>query len=145
MKTPLKIALVLGLLTGLALLYHRWNPAEASVFPPCLFYRATGFHCPGCGSQRAAHQLLHGELRQAARHNLLLVLALPLLLCTGVVSLTNGFRKKKTDLAFLSSRTFLFCALAVVLAFGLLRNLPFAPFLYLAPSGVKAAALERGR
>ena len=133
MKTPLKIGTALGLLTLLAFLYHCWNPAGASLFPQCLFYRATGYHCPGCGSQRAVHQLLHGELRQAAGHNLLLALALPLLLYTGVVSLTNGLRKKATAPSFLSSRTFLYCALAVVLAFWFLRNVPFAPFLSLAP------------
>ena len=120
------------MLTCLALLYHRWNPIEASFFPACLFYRATGYHCPGCGSQRAVHQLLHGELRQAASHNLLLVLALPLLLYTGVASLANGLRREKTSLSFLSSPTFLYCTLAVVLAFWLLRNLPFDPFLSLA-------------
>jgi hypothetical protein len=133
MKTPLKIGLVLGLLTGLTLLYHRWNPVDASFFPECLFFRATGYHCPGCGSQRALHQLLHGELRQAAGHNLLLVLALPLLVGVGLIYFFDWLRKKQLDFSFLYSRTFLYCTLAVVLAFWLLRNLPFAPFLSLAP------------
>ncbi len=38
----------------------------------------TGFECPGCGSQRAIHSLLHLDIAAAFRFNALLVLSLPL-------------------------------------------------------------------
>ncbi|MCM1109265.1 MAG: DUF2752 domain-containing protein [Clostridium sp.] len=43
----------------------------------------TGLQCPGCGSQRAVHSLLHADLRAAWGYNALLVAFLPfvLLLC----------------------------------------------------------------
>lgn len=37
----------------------------------------TGFECPGCGSQRAIHQLLHLNIAKAFYHNPLIVLYLP--------------------------------------------------------------------
>ena len=39
----------------------------------------TGLKCPGCGSQRAVHALLHADLASAFAHNALLVLSLPYL------------------------------------------------------------------
>lgn len=37
----------------------------------------TGFECPGCGSQRAFHQLLHLNIAGAFRQNPIVVLYLP--------------------------------------------------------------------
>lgn len=37
--------------------------------PQCLFHRLTGYDCPGCGTQRAVHALLHGRVAEAWRHN----------------------------------------------------------------------------
>ena len=56
-----------GLLAGAAL--YLFNPAESRLFPPCPFHALTGWQCPGCGSLRAAHCLLHGEFIAAFRLN----------------------------------------------------------------------------
>jgi hypothetical protein len=45
-------------------------------FPKCPFRSLTGWLCPGCGSQRAMHQLLHGQVVESLRLNLLLLPAL---------------------------------------------------------------------
>ena len=42
-----------------------FDPATSGVFPPCPVRYLTGWYCPGCGSLRAVHQLLHGNLRAA--------------------------------------------------------------------------------
>ena len=65
---------------GVAGLYYRFDPARHSFFPPCPFRWLTGYQCAGCGSQRAAHQLLHGHLASAWQINPLLVVLLPYLL-----------------------------------------------------------------
>src|SRR6267378_2432662 len=62
-----------------ALVLFVFNPAQSSFYPFCVFHRITGLQCPGCGSLRAMHQLLHGHIVEAARLNLLLVLCLPCL------------------------------------------------------------------
>lgn len=48
-------------------------------FPRCPIYVLTGLKCPGCGSQRALHQLLHFHFRAAFGYNALVVASLPLL------------------------------------------------------------------
>src|SRR5687767_7346289 len=65
-------------IAALALLFAV-DPAASSIFPPCLWRAATGWLCPGCGSARALHALLHGEIAAAMATNPLTVVALPIL------------------------------------------------------------------
>lgn len=48
--------------------------------PLCPLHALTGLQCPFCGGLRAVDALAHGDVGQAARFNLLLVLAIPLVL-----------------------------------------------------------------
>lgn len=76
-RSLLKYILLLSLaLTGL-LLYYLFNPAERLLFPKCPFLLMTGWQCPGCGSQRAIHYLLHFQIVDALKMNFLVVLAVP--------------------------------------------------------------------
>ncbi len=59
--------------------YFLVNPLSAKWVPQCMFLRMTGLECPGCGAQRMAHALLHGDLRSAWEYNSFLLLILPLL------------------------------------------------------------------
>src|ERR1700675_1423684 len=56
-----------------------FDPATSGIFPPCPLRYLTGWYCPGCGSLRAIHQLLHGNLRAACAMNALTVMLLPFL------------------------------------------------------------------
>lgn len=69
-----------GILAGVFLLavLFVFDPATAGFYPPCLFRTFLGMQCPGCGSLRAAHQLLHGNLAAAWALNKPLLIALPL-------------------------------------------------------------------
>lgn len=59
--------------------YFVVDPAVSRVVPKCLFHELTGWQCPGCGSQRMLHALLHGDIAAAWHHNAVLLLLLPLL------------------------------------------------------------------
>ncbi len=60
-------------------LYWTFNPEQAP-FPKCPFLWLTGLKCPGCGSQRALHSLLHLQIGQAFRYNAAMLLLAPVLL-----------------------------------------------------------------
>ena len=66
--------IIVFVISGLLALYFLYNPSNSSFFPKCLFYKATGLHCPGCGTQRALHNILQGNIFSGFRHNLLLIL-----------------------------------------------------------------------
>ena len=103
-----------------------FNPSTHQFFPSCAFHEVTGLYCPGCGSTRFLHSLLQGDIAAALGYNPLAVLAMPVL-AAGLFLPTEMCRKWAYHPA--TGWTMLF----VILAFGLLRNLPAFPFSLLAP------------
>lgn len=77
----LVIILILSLVffIGALFIYGRFDP-QTTPFPKCLFKSITGLSCPGCGSQRAIHQLLHLNVIEAFKFNPLFIIAIPYLL-----------------------------------------------------------------
>lgn len=69
-------AVALVAAAGLVFLYL-YNPQDISFFPRCPFYALTGYKCPGCGTLRAIHALLHLRFSEALRLNPLLLAAIP--------------------------------------------------------------------
>jgi hypothetical protein len=123
------LAAVLLLVAGVVL--FRFDPARYRFYPVCIFHQTTGLLCPGCGSLRAAHQLLHGHLLAALHDNALLVLSLPPLVWLGA---RLARRQIKGELAAFTVRpAWLWFALVLFLAFGILRNLPVSQLAVLAP------------
>jgi hypothetical protein len=53
------------------------DPATSGLFAPCPFRALTGWLCPGCGTLRALHALLHGRVLTALRLNPVMIAALP--------------------------------------------------------------------
>src|SRR6478672_8540242 len=79
------------LLAG-AIYVFAFQPGKTGFFPPCLFRLLTGFQCPGCGSTRALHQVLHGHFIAAFELNPLFVIAIPFLLLALLRHTTLSFR-----------------------------------------------------
>jgi hypothetical protein len=126
------VTVVVCLLAGLVLsgMLFFLNPATTWFFPPCFFHKLTGLYCPGCGSTRALHCLLHGELREALHYNALFVLIFPLL---GIVYLVSIIHRRSSTTT--SGRQWCWLALLVTLIvlFGVVRNIRRVPFSLLAP------------
>jgi hypothetical protein len=95
----------------------------------CIFNKATGLYCPGCGGQRAFHALLHGNFAAAAQNNLLIFLILPI----AGIKLIEELSGKKIFPETFYSRKFLLPLFLFFILFIVLRNIPAEPFTYLAP------------
>lgn len=112
------VALGLGVL--LVVLYGH-NPSATQVFPPCPFRAATGgLLCPGCGSLRGMHQLLHGHLLRAFSLNALMVMSLPFFGYLGLAALWSRRRPAPT---WTRPRHLAWIALVVICAWWVARNL----------------------
>lgn len=117
-----------------ALLYHFF---PAFPFPlSCAVYRFTGFYCPGCGAGRACRALLQFQFVEAFCYNPVFVILLPFIgvyfaarMADWVITGGNHVDKK-------INVPLLIGILAVVLIYGVLRNIPVYPFTLLAPGGM---------
>ena len=121
MNRPLRIVGVLALVAGGAAALFFIDPRQASFLPSCPLHTCTGLYCPGCGSTRALHALVHGRWGSAWRFNPLAVLALPGLAALAV------WRKQMPHPAVGWS------VLTIVFLFGILRNIPLESFDVLRP------------
>lgn len=72
------VIIVVAVVLGVAI-YFCYDPSTDDFFPKCIFKQLTGFDCPGCGSQRAIHCLLHGDIGGAWHFNPAVIVAIPIL------------------------------------------------------------------
>lgn len=117
------------------ILLRAFDPASSTLFPPCPVHYFTGFYCPGCGSLRAVHQLLHGHLQLAWAMNPLSVLLFPFL-TYGLACEAVFFLRGRQLPQFTLPGSWIRVLCAVILLFGIVRNLPLHPFDLLAPGAM---------
>lgn len=103
------------------------EPGKSVLLPGCPFRVLTGFTCPGCGTTRGLHQLLHGNLASAFELNPLLILSLPFLLYA-LLDYTNTVLSGKPVRRNTLPARYIWTIFAVVLFFWVFRNTPFYPF-----------------
>ncbi len=115
-----------------AVLLYLVDPRVPGAYPPCLFLYFTGCYCPGCGTLRALHRLLHGDILGALDYNPLTVLTLPLLVIAGISGLPQALGHPSPRY-FAVPPLLAWALLATVLLFWILRNLPIKPLTMLAP------------
>ncbi len=123
----------LGLLAaiGIGAVYFV-DPRVAGNYPPCPFLYLTGCYCPGCGTLRAIHRLLHADLRGAIGYNALTVVLIPFL-AVGVGDRTARLCGRALLPASTMSPQVAWVTLIAIIAFWALRNVPLHPFTALAP------------
>ena len=120
--TGMAIAAVLG---GLAVVY-RFPPTEYSFYPRCPIYLTTHWLCPGCGSTRALHSLLHFDIQCCAALQRFIHDAVPVSYCLWVAFIC--YRTMRYDqfpiLKFPRSATV--CLMVTVVLFTVVRNTMFS-------------------
>ena len=115
---------------GLVAVLFAFDPATTSFFPSCPFHLLTGWSCPGCGTLRAAHALLHGRF-SVALHDNPFVLALGLVFAGATaVDRVRGPAAPSTIARLLSPTALVFIAIAAT-ALTIARNLPVRSFVWI--------------
>lgn len=97
---------------------------QAGIFPKCGFYVLTGYRCPGCGTQRALHHLLHGDIVGAFKLNALAFVAVPYIVLVSLAHKSRRFIEKfPRTAAALSGYKSTLMAVVAVMAFWIARNI----------------------
>ena len=101
--------------------YFVFDPSEGGLFPRCPFHMLTGWQCPGCGSQRAIHALLNGDVKEAFGYNAMMMVAIPWI----VVCLFAESQRTRRPRLYqrLNAPLLIWLFLVMVLAWWLLRNI----------------------
>ncbi len=113
-------ALVVAVVIAAIAVYKFFDPMESSIFPKCVFYSVTGLKCPGCGTQRALHAMLTGDLAAAWHYNAFWVVMLPVI---ALLLGAEGLRKRAPRLyVAVNSKWVVAAVLVAVVAWWIARN-----------------------
>lgn len=111
--------IVLAIAVVAAVFFFAVNPADAPFpYPRCWFKLLIGWDCPGCGTSRALHSLMHGRFCEALDYNPGLVVILPLVLLM-VLADTGRYPRLRPLLSQPAALTVLLLAAA----YTILRNI----------------------
>jgi hypothetical protein len=124
---PFRAALIWATLALGATYLFLFEPGKSGFFPACPFRALTGFTCPGCGSTRGLHRLVHGDVVAAFELNPLMVLSLPFLLYALLRYTNAAVRGRPMKVHHLNPK-YIWALLVVILSFWIFRNTPFYPF-----------------
>lgn len=131
MKKIINLGLLLAII-GVAVLFFILDPNKTAIFPRCLFHTFTGGYCPGCGSQRALHSLLHFDIAGVVRYNFLFLPAALVIFYHYLHPLLNRiFKWRLPNVLYMKNTPWVI--LVIVIVFWIVRNLPWYPFSVLAP------------
>lgn len=97
--------------------------------PPCVFNRATGLLCPGCGNTRSVIRLLSGDILGSLKANITPVFLISFALLYCVERLLN-FIGLKVILLPRSKYTYIIPILLFCVYF-IIRNIPLFSFLHI--------------
>lgn len=125
-------ALLSAAVAIVATVLYLFDPAVVTIYPPSSSRLLLGIYCPGCGTLRGLHQLLHGNLGKAFGFNPLMVLLLPYLVYTYLHYGIPVFTRRKSQPLFVPP-TLIRGLLSVILIYWFLRNMPFPIFSWMAP------------
>ena len=121
--------LLAGLVLGASVVLHVRDPHEQGSYGFCPWLTLTGTYCPGCGGLRAVNDLTDLRLADAASSNLLLVATLPVFAAAWVRSVHQRWQGVLRPLAPARAHLLIAVASVLIVAFWLVRNLPFAGWL----------------
>lgn len=121
-----RAAVPLGVLAGVVAAFAyvgSVDPNTPGHYPVCPLLKYSGVYCPGCGGLRSAHAFAHGHLGAALGLNALAVAGFVLFAVLWTVWLSRTLRGRAFEVRL---RPVSWWAIgAMVLLFGVARNLPF--------------------
>ena len=88
---------------------------------PCLFYKITGFKCPGCGVTRMLFSLIKLDFKRAFFYNPVVFILLPFLVSYIIYQEYIYITKRKNNLKI--PEFVYYILIFILIIFGILRNI----------------------
>lgn len=109
------------ILAALCIVYWLFDPSDTSWMPRCLWKTVTGTDCPGCGSQRMAYALIHGDFSAAWHANAFALCSIPLILLLLLLEIRRSSYPRLYRA--IHRPLFIYLLLDAILLWWLLRNI----------------------
>lgn len=111
------------------IVYYVLDPTQPNTWAPrCPLKLLTGWDCPSCGTQRAFHSLLHGDILTALHYNLFMVISLPFALLVVLASWYNFNHRFDRLNHMLCNRYVLIAYIILYFMWWIVRNIPTFSF-----------------
>ena len=123
MKCNKTVILSISILVVACIILALGNPYSLSWPLKCPLYQISGLQCPLCGMQRAIHELLHGNMKEAWSHNPGFFLFSPYWLVVLIGTIFPNLQKTNSIVRFCLRDKIIFLALIALLVWGIVRNL----------------------
>jgi len=127
------IACGAGLAAGAAYVAANNPSGGGAHFPRCAFHSLTGLWCPACGLTRGTYELFHGHIGAALSDNLFTPVVLVAIVVAWCAWLPVTWRAAPLTMPPAVRRALTTIVPVVLIAYGVLRNIPIAPLRALAP------------
>lgn len=120
---PRKIVAAVGLvlIAVASAIYYFFDPSDTVWMPRCLWKTLTSTDCPGCGTQRMIHALMHGDISAALKANAFAMCMLPVIVFLIWLELTRESHPRLY--ARVHRHSHIWTLAGFVLAWWILRNL----------------------
>ncbi|MDO4738230.1 MAG: DUF2752 domain-containing protein [Bacteroidales bacterium] len=116
------VLLIVTAAAAVLLFYAVIDPARHQWIPKCPLHMLTGWECPVCGTQRALHAMLHGEVRQAFQHNAFFVCSLPYLALLLIAECLKPSGRGTRFIHIIQKPLYLQAFFVLALLWGIIRN-----------------------
>ena len=116
----LVVALIAAVIVAALIVIFIFNPEKTVWMPPCPSHMLTGYDCPGCGTLRALHALMHGDVAAAWNYNAAVFFALPVMAALAVAPHTRPHSPLRR---FADSRRTPIAVFIALVAWTVFRNL----------------------
>jgi hypothetical protein len=91
----------------------------------CLFYKITGYYCPGCGITRCLFAIINGDFYRAYCYNRLVFMMLPFIAFYVIYNIYLYVMDKKDNIINKIPNYVWYVLLFIVILFGIVRNIDF--------------------
>ena len=121
-KQRLPWLLIAAVVFVLLIVNYFHNPEQTAWSPKCVMLKLTGYKCPGCGIQRFAYHLMHGNIMSAIPYNYFAALLSPYLLVLLSGELVPSQRWRQFVHKHFVTKLFMYSYIVLYFGWWVLRN-----------------------
>ncbi len=121
-KYAINAAIAVLVVAAVVLYSYNVDTLQSELAPKCLFLKLTGFKCPGCGTQRALHSLVHFDFMGVVRYNVFLLVAIPYLILLFYLQFFGGRRRFPRFARKIYGAKAIMAVFYLIIAYWILRN-----------------------